>query len=79
MDEPKTHCENSWRWAFGLTLLLIAVVLTTIVQQPVVLLVFLLGLVMVYSGFYCVHFILSLPFRRRERARMFLELLDASV
>ncbi len=54
-------------------------VLATIMQQPVVLLVFLFALVMVYCAFYGAPFSLSLPFRRRERARMFLELLDASV
>ncbi|MEQ2008753.1 MAG: type II secretion system F family protein [Limisphaerales bacterium] len=79
MDAPTTNYENAWRWAFGLMLALIAAVLATIVQQPAVLLVFLIALVMVYCAFYGVHFILSLPFRRRERARMFLELLDASV
>ena len=79
MDAPKTNYENAWRWAFGLMLALIGVVLATIVQNVVVLLVFLFALVMVYCAFYGVHFVLSLPFRRRERARMFLELLDASV
>ena len=79
MDAPKTNYENSWRWAVGLMLAFIGVVLATIVQNVVVLLVFLFALVMVYCTFYGVHFVLSLPFRRRERARMFLELLDASV
>lgn len=79
MEAPATNYENFWRRAFGLMLALIGVVLATIVQQPVVLLMFLFALVMVYCAFYGVHYVLSLPFRRRERARMFLELLDASV
>ncbi|MBI5801774.1 MAG: type II secretion system F family protein [Verrucomicrobia bacterium] len=79
MDEPSKIYVNGWRWAVGLMLAFLGVVLATIIEKPVVLLVFLIALVLVYCSFHGLHFILSLPFRRRERARMFLELVEASV
>lgn len=76
--EPKTF-ENAWRWAFGLFLALFGVVFAGVIEKPVVLLIFLIALVLLYCSFFGIHYVLSLPFRRRERARMFLELIEASV
>ncbi|MFA6545857.1 MAG: type II secretion system F family protein [Limisphaerales bacterium] len=78
METPSTASKNASRWALGLLLFFTAIIAPTMVQNPVALLVFLLALLLVCGLFYGVHYVLSLPFRRRERARMFLELLDTS-
>lgn len=79
MDSHLTSTETSWRWAFGLMLALFGVVLGSMIEKPVIILLLLISLVLVYCGFYGIHYALSLPFRRRERARMFLELIEASI
>ncbi len=79
MNAPLNSYEILLRWAFRLTLALIGVGLATVIEQPVVMLVLLIALALFYCAFYGVYYVLSLPFRRRERARMFLELIDASV
>lgn len=79
MDEPSKLYDTIPRWAFGLLLTVFAVVVGSMIEGTVVLLIFLLALLLVYCAFYGLHYVLSLPFRRRERARMLLELLEASL
>lgn len=79
MDEPSKLYDTIPRWAFGLLLAVFAVVVGSMIEGTVVLLIFLLALLLVYCAFYGLHYVLSLPFRRRERARMLLELLEASI
>ena len=79
MDAPTANYDKAWRWAFGMMLALFGAMVASIAQQAVVVLVLLIALVLVYCAFYGLHYVLSLPFRRRERARMFLELIEASV
>ena len=86
MDAPSKIYDNTWRWAFALFLALIGAMVAfvaqqtgLIAQQAVVVLVLLIALVLVYWAFYGLHYVLSLPFRRRERARMFLDLIETSV
>lgn len=76
MDTPRPIDDRPWRWAFGLMLLFLAAMFGSMVREPVPLLILGIGTAMLYCLFYGVHFILSLPFRRRERARMLLDLLD---
>ena len=79
MDAPSKIYDNTWRWAFALFLALIGMMLGNIIEKPIVVLLLLLALVLVYWAFYGLHYVLSLPFRRRERARMFLDLIETSV
>ncbi|MEN9572318.1 MAG: Cholera toxin secretion protein epsF [Verrucomicrobiota bacterium] len=79
MDAHPTNTESAWRWATGLMLALIGVILGSFIEKPVVVLLLLLALVFTYCAFYGLHYVLSLPFRRRERARMFLDLIETSV
>lgn len=79
MDTPSRIYDNVWRGAFALLLAVFAVAAGSIIEKHVVLLVFLVALWLVYCAFSGLHYVLSLPFRRRERARMFLELLEASI
>ncbi|NBR87377.1 MAG: hypothetical protein EB141_01140 [Verrucomicrobia bacterium] len=79
MDTRPITPEHLWRWASALMLTIFGALVATLTQKPIVVLVLLFVLGLAYGAFYSLHFILSLPFRRRERARMLLELIETSI
>ena len=71
--------QRGQRIAVGLGLFFIALMLLSILDNSVAILVCLIVLATVYALFYTFQYLQSLPFRRRERARMFLSLLEVAL